>query len=221
MRAHLHTMVVLWVETAVVILLQVDVVAGLPPALLQRWPMADRDSRGVPGTVDALREWNTQNANKLSTNAMDNALRNAYSKLGIVPELFDGIHTSLDLTTEIRVARANVIRFANMLAAGTLFLEAPNGTAQSVEMLHSQSLMIVRQLVKAQKEIAPGVERAGHIKLTIAVDGGVPVDAQVNLVPNLTEDGPEELPMHEGVAAPGMDLDLDVGTGSGYDDADE
>ncbi len=176
-------------------------------------------TKGIPGGIDALREHNTKNANKLSTNAMDNALRNAYSRLGVEPLLFDGIHTTLDLTSELRVARANVIRFANMLAAGEQFLVAPNGTAQSVEMLHAQSLMIVRQLVKAQKEVAPGVERSGHITMTVRVEGGVPVDAQANLIPDLTDEGPEEV----------LTADLPEGdkttpavmpTGDGYSDAD-
>lgn len=119
------------------------------------------------------------------------SIKLALDKLGIAPEVFDGIPVALNLDAEIRVSRAQQVRYLTMLSEGIHWLYSDPLTQEqrplddgevtllkgsrhvlSVEQLLSQSLALTKTMLQAKADIDPGdSQRNGSVSLRIEVMG--------------------------------------------------
>lgn len=163
------------------------------------------------------------------------ALKRSMSKLGIEPEVFDGIPVVVNLDAEIKLCRAQQLRYLTLLSKGVEWLysdpltqemrELDDGEARalkgtrsvlSVEQLLNQSLALTKSMLAAKADIAPGEKSGASIDLRIEVTGSV---AQARELPDLDSEADEDentaglqADVADDIEAPARDL--------GYDSAD-
>jgi hypothetical protein len=156
--------------------------------------------------------------NNLKHGLYAKALKQTHAAMGIPEELWEAIPGETTLTEEIKAARANVIRYAMMLAKGEKWIDSCGPATISVETLYQESLKVLRSLVKTQHEINPGAGVAGnlHVSFTVSTDATATVGGEI---PKLTED---EAPIDDGPPslADGPE-DIERDELSGYEDEDE
>lgn len=119
------------------------------------------------------------------------SIKESLDKLGIAPDVFDGIPVALNLDAEIRVSRANQARYLRMLSEGIHWLYSDPLTQEqrplddgevvslrgsrhvlSVEQLLSASLALTKTMLQAKADIDPGdSQRNGSVSLRIEVMG--------------------------------------------------
>lgn len=163
-----------------------------------------------------------------------NQLASYLDVLGIPKDLFESIPDTVDLSPEIKIVRANVLRFSSMLARGIKWLRsndddeteelrddlsgAPLGGAPglvlSVEQLYANAIDQLRKLAKTQNEIKPASDIGGNFRFTIHVsdEAGAAMDEPV---PSLTNDDEDELPV-----ATESEPEVKPKVTNGYDDED-
>lgn len=99
-----------------------------------------------------------------------------------IQEIYDDIPSSTDLKDEIAMARANVLRYGNMLAAGERWImtKGKGGSsgdsssswseaAVSVDTLYQQAVDILRRLAQSQSDMHPGADLRGNLTVRFVV----------------------------------------------------
>ena len=161
------------------------------------------------------------------------AVKRSMAKLGITPEVYDGIPVVINLDSEIKLCRAQQLRYLTLLANGVQWLysdpktselrelddgevESLRGSRQvlSVEQLLNQSLALTKSMLATKADIAPGEKGGASIHLRVEVTGG---QAAARELPDLDSEADDDdissaglqTDVAEDIEAPSRDLGYD------------